>query len=151
MKAFSMKKSVFSLMLGALVAFAFSSCSMFGGKDKEPSFQLSDLQGLWEENNTQHYVRFTTERSDEAEYFYGREWDEAEDVYEEDLLPHGNGWFKYKFETNGSLTEIHLMDNGGAEIPKVYVVTKLTDTALEYYEKERKSSKFYFSKVVKTN
>lgn len=113
-----------------------------------PEYQLSDLQGLWQENNTEHYVRFTTEQSDETGYLYGREWDEAEDIFEEDLQPQGNGWFKYLFETSGSLTEIHLMDNGGAEIPKVYVVSKLTDTALEYYEKEQKSVKFYFTKMV---
>ena len=150
MKAFSIQKSVISLALVALVGIAFSSCSMIGGRDKEPSYQLSSLQALWQENNTLHYVRFTTQQSDETNYLYGREWDEAEDVYEEDLLPKGNGWFKYKFESNGSLTEIHLMDNGGAEIPKVYVVTKLTSTDLEYYEKDRTSNKFYFSKVVET-
>lgn len=93
-------------------------------------------------------MRFTTEQSDEAGYLYGREWDEAEDIYEEDLLPHGNGWFKYLFETNGNLTEIHLMDNGGAEIPKVYIVSKLTSTTLEYYEKDHKSISFSFQKMV---
>ena len=115
-----------------------------------PSYQLSDLQGLWQENNTEHYVRFTKEQSDETGYLYGREWDEAEDITEDDLLPKGNGWFKYLFETTGDLTEIHLMDNGGAEIPKVYVVTVLTDTELSYYEKEHKSIKFNFTKVVTT-
>jgi hypothetical protein len=121
-----------------------------GGGDKEPSYQLSSLQALWLENNTQHYVRFTTEQSNETGYLYGREWDEAEDLYEEDLQPQGNGWFKYKFESNGGLHELHLMDNGGAEIPKEYIVSKLTSTDLEYYEKDHKSSKFYFSKVVET-
>ena len=140
-------RKIYYLALVALVGIAFSSCSLLGG-DKTPNFQLSDLQGLWQRNNTQEYVRFTTEQSDEAGYLYGREWNEAEDVHEEDLLPQGNGWFKYKFETNGNLTEIHLMDNGGAEIPKVYVVTKLTSDVLEYYEKDHSSSKFYFSKVV---
>lgn len=150
MKAFSIQKSAFRLALIAMVSMAFVGCSLFGGggKSNDPEFRLSDLQALWEENNTQHYVRFTIEQSDETGYLYGREWDEAEDVFEEDLVPHGNGWFKYKFETNGSLTEIHLMDNGGAEIPKVYVVTKLTDTDLEYYEKGRASNKFYFTKTV---
>lgn len=140
-------KKIYYLALVALVGVAMSSCSMLNPKQE---FQLSDLQGLWLENNTQHYVRFTTEKSDEASYLYGREWNEAEDVFEEDLLPYGNGWFKYKFETNGNLTEIHLMDNGGAEIPKVYVVTVLTDTQLSYYEKDQTSSKFSFSKQVQS-
>lgn len=142
-----MKKSIQFLFL-AFVAVALASCDMFN--KTTPSYQLSDLQGLWQENNTEHYVRFTTEQSEETGYLYGREWDEAEDITEDDLLPKGNGWFKYLFETTGSLTEIHLMDNGGAEIPKVYVVTVLNDTELSYYEKDHKSIKFNFTKVVTT-
>ena len=138
----------FKFLLVALAGIVLSSCSLLGGGDKEPSYQLSSLQALWLENNTQHYVRFTTEQSNETGYLYGREWDEAEDIYEEDLLPHGNGWFKYKFESNGGLHELHLMDNEGAEIPKEYIVSKLTDTDLEYYEKDYKSIKYRFSKVV---
>ena len=142
-----MRKSIQILFL-AFVAVALASCDMFN--KTTPSYSLSDLQGLWQRNNTQEFVRFTTEQSDETGYLYGREWDEAEDITEDDLLPKGNGWFKYLFETTGSLTEIHLMDNGGAEIPKVYVVTVLTDTELSYYEKDHKSIKFSFSKVVVT-
>lgn len=138
----------FKFLLVALAGIVLSSCSLLGGGDKEPSYQLSSLQALWLENNTQHYVRFTTEQSNETGYLYGREWDEADDIYEEDLLPQGNGWFKYKFESNGGLHELHLMDNGGAEIPKEYIVSKLTDTDLEYYEKDYKSIKYRFSKVV---
>lgn len=132
-------------LLIAVLGVALASCNMMNNK---PSYQLSDLQGLWQENNTEHFVRFTTEQSDEAKYLYGREWDEAEDVYEEDLVPQGDGWFKYWFETTGDLHELHLMDNHGAEIPKEYIVSKLTSTDLEYYEKDKKSNKFFFSKVV---
>lgn len=142
-----MRKSIQILFL-AFVAVALASCDMFN--KTTPSYQLSDLQGLWQENNTEHYVRFTKEQSDETGYLYGREWDEAEDITEDDLLPKGNGWFKYQFKSTGDLTEIHLMDNGGAEIPKIYVVSKLTDTDLVYYEKEYPSIKFNFTKVVTT-
>lgn len=148
-------KHINKILLLALVGIAFVGCNLF---NKTEEFQLSDLQGLWQEttrSGLEHYVRFTTEQSEETGYLYGREWDEAEDIYEKDLLDflaeygiHGNGWFKYKFEKNGNLTEIHLMDNGGAEIPKVYVVTLLTDTDLSYYEKDHKSIKFTFTKVV---
>ena len=153
-----MKKS-FKFILIALVGIVLASCNMI---NNSPSFQLSDLQGLWQENGTQKYVRFTTEQSDETGYLYGREWNDAEwddpdMTYEEyliwnrDKLGHpGNGWFKYLFETTGNLTEIHLMDNGGAEIPKVYVVSKLTDTDLVYYDKDYKDKKHYFTKVVET-
>ncbi|MBQ6790278.1 MAG: hypothetical protein IJP76_02345 [Paludibacteraceae bacterium] len=140
-------KNINKFLLLAWLGIALAGCNLF---NKPTEFQLSDLQGLWQENKTMHYVRFTTENSEETGYLYGREWDEADDVFEEDLVFHGNGWFKYKFEKNGNLTEIHLMDNGGAEIPKIYVVTLLTDTDLSYYEKDHKSIKFTFTKVVET-
>lgn len=139
-------------LLIAVLGVALASCNMMNNK---PSYQLSDLQGLWQENNTEHFVRFTTEQSDETKYLLGREWDEAEDMTEQDLIDArqkygfpGNGWFKYWFETTGDLHELHLMDNHGAEIPKEYIVSKLTSTDLEYYEKDKKSNKFFFSKVV---
>lgn len=153
-----MKKN-FKLLFIAIAAVALSSCN-FGGK--EPNFQLSDLQGLWLEDkaNVEHYVRFTDEQADEAGYLFGREWNAEEDVSEEDLyvytkdslgndsLIHGNGWFQYKLETKGDLEEIHFMENGGAEIPKEYIVAILTDTRLEYYEKDDKNRRSYFNKVV---
>lgn len=154
-----MRKSIQILFL-AFVAVALASCDMFN--KTTPSYSLSDLQGLWQRNNTQEFVRFTTEQSDETGYLLGREWNDAEwddpdMTYEEyliwnrDKLGHpGNGWFKYQFKSTGDLTEIHLMDNGGAEIPKIYVVSKLTDTDLVYYEKEYPSIKFNFTKVVTT-
>ena len=150
-------RKIYYLALVALVGIAFSSCNMLG--PSQPEYRLSDLQALWLENGTEHYVRFTTEQSDEQKYLYGREWNDNEwydeGSYEEFLIEQrerqgypGNGWFKYLFETTGSLTEIHFMENGGAEIPKVYVVSKLTDTDLAYYEKDHPSSKFKFTKIV---
>ena len=155
-------KKYYYLAICAIVSLTLTGC--FGGSSgyNDPSYSLSDLQTLWQEDGTEHFVRFTTEIT-EVEIFppsyYGREWDEAEEITEQDLveareeLGHpGNGWFKYEFKTSGGdLTEIHLMDNGGAEIPKIYIVSKLTSDKLEYYEKDHSSSKYYFSKVVTTN
>jgi len=152
-------KKFYQLAICAIVALSLSGC--FGGTI-EPEFRLSDLQGLWQRDNTQEFVRFTTEQSDEAGYLYGREWDEDDSeglaTYESDLLEArdklghpGNGWFKYKFTTsNGGLHEIHLMDNEGAEIPKEYIVSKLTASELVYYEKGRENWKYSFTKVVET-
>ena len=152
-------KKFYYLAICAIVSVVMTSCFGSSTTNNEPSFKLSDLQGYWLENNTQHYVHFTTERSDEYPYYLGYEWDEADEVEEQDVidareeLGHpGNGWFKYDFKTSGGdLTEIHLMDNGGAEIPKIYIVSRLTSDKLEYYEKDHSSSKYYFSKVVTTN
>ena len=129
----------------ACIAIAMTSCY---GSSEEPTFVENDLLGLWQETGTEAYVRFTSEKDDTGAYKYGREWDESEDIFESDLLPYGNGWFKYKL-VKSDLTEIHLMDNGGAEIPKIYVVTKLTDTALQY--KDDFGTTHSFDKVVEKN
>jgi len=153
-----MRRKCYSWTLIALVAIAFSSCNFLN--PEKPEYRLSDLQGLWLQTNdtTDHYVRFTTEQSDENPYLLGREWHEKDPngaVYEQDVLDAredlgypGNGWFKYWFETAGDLHEIHLMDNGGAEEPKEYIVSILTTTELSYYEKGRKSNVFKYDKVV---
>ncbi len=58
-------------------------------------------------------------------------WDEGDDVKESDLTELGNGWFKWKL-TGDELMEIHLMENGGADIPKYYTITTLSETTLTY-------------------
>lgn len=132
------KKLIFYSII-AIIAIAMTSC--FTPNPPEGAFAEADLLGLWQEENKEAFVRFTNESDDFGEYKYGREWDESEDIFESDLKPYGNGWFKYKL-IQSDLTEIHLMDNGGAEIPKVYVVTKLTDTELHYQDDFGKITRF---------
>lgn len=150
-------KKYYYLAICVIVSLTLTGC--FGGSSNNtPAYSLSDLQALWQEDGTEHFVRFTTEQSDEAGFLYGREWHEDEDVIEQDLIDSreelghpGNGWFKYKFKTSdGDLTEIHFMDNGGAEIPKIYVVSILNDSELSYYEKDKENWKYSFTKVVET-
>ena len=131
-----MKKSTILFGVVAIVAMMMVSCRM----DK-PTFQEADLLGLWQENGQEAFVRFTDEPA--GEYKYGREWNEGEGVFESDLKPYGNGWFKYKL-VKSDLTEIHLMDNGGADIPKVYVVVKLNEYELQYEDKWGK--RYYYHK-----
>ena len=133
-----MKKN--SLVLGILVLVSVAMTSCFGPSN-EPSFVEADLLGLWQEEGTEAYVRFTSEADETGEYKYGREWDEGDDVLEGDLTPYGNGWFKYKL-VKSDLTEIHLMDNGGADIPKVYQVVKLTAGELEYRDEYKNTHRF---------
>lgn len=138
-----MKKSFIILSVLALVAIAMTSC--FGPSNEAPTFKEADLLGLWQEENTEAFVRFTSERDETGEYKYGREWDEGDNVFEGDLTPYGNGWFKYKL-VQTDLTEIHLMDNGGADIPKVYTVITLTDEVLVYEDEFKRSHRL--NKVV---
>ena len=137
-----MKKSISFISVLALLALTMTACFGPGPKPEEVEFKQADLLGLWQEQNTEVFVRFTNEADESGEYQYGRQWDESEDIYEEDLKPYGNGWFKYKLVKN-DLTEIHLMDNGGADIPKVYVVEKLTGYELKYKDDFGKTHHYY--------
>lgn len=137
-----MKRRITILGILAVIALAMISCF---NHDNTPTFAERDLLGLWQEDGTEAFVRFTTEQDETGEYKYGREWDESEDIFESDLLPYGNGWFKYKL-VQSDLTEIHLMDNGSADIPKIYQVVKLNAGELQYKDAQGKT--YHFSKVV---
>jgi hypothetical protein len=135
-----MKKRTILFGVLAIVAMVMISC-----QSDKPTFQEADLLGLWQENGQEAFVRFTAEKDSTGEYKYGREWDESDDMSESDLKPYGNGWFKYKL-VKSDLTEIHLMDNDGAEIFKVYTVLHLTEDVLEY--KDDRGITTTFTKVV---
>ena len=122
-----MKKSILRIALVAMVGAVVASCSL----GTEPTFQENDLLGLWQEDGKGAFVRFTADKDSTGVYKYGCEWDEGDSVFESDLTKYGNGWFKWQL-VKADLTEIHLMENGGADIPKVYTVIKLTDTELQY-------------------
>ena len=126
-----MKKHIIFIL--SILACAFTSCINWGNGGTEPSFQLSALQGLWQEDNTQHYVRFTTEQSDEAGYLYGREWDESEEMEEEYLQPYGNGWFKWK-KDGDNVVEMHMTDHQIASIPYEYKMLRLSNNEMRYKE-----------------
>ena len=126
-----MRKSILRIALVAMVGAVVASCSL----GTEPTFQENDLLGLWQEDGKEAFVRFTAEKDSTGVYKFGYEWDEGDGVFESDRTnidsKYGNGWFKWKL-VKADLTEIHLMENGGADIPKVYTVRKLTDTELLY-------------------
>ena len=136
-----MRKSILRIALVAMVGAVVASCSL----GTEPTFQENDLLGLWQEDGKEAFVRFTAEKDSTGVYKYGCEWNEGEGVFESDLTTYGNGWFKWKL-VKADLTEIHLMENGGADIPKVYTVIKLTDTELQYKDDFKVT---HFQKVVR--
>ena len=129
-----MKKRIVFLSVLAVIALTMTS---FWNVPEEV-FDEANLLGKWIKDDATgldsvpvEFVRFTDELDPTREYKYGRQWNVSEDIYEEDLKPYGNGWFKYKL-VNSKLTEIHLMDNGGADIPKIYTVLQLTEDVLKY-------------------
>lgn len=138
------------LALVAIVGMAFSSCSML---DKDTSYSLSDLQGKWLEDGTEHYVCFTTESAADLRsgYLWGYEWGGfGDDVTESDVLAdkYGNGWFMYQLSKN-ELLEINKMNQGWGDIPQVYTVTLLTSTKMTYNKKGYPKEKQNFTKQLK--
>ena len=129
-----MKKRIIFLSVLAVIALTMTSC----WNVPEEVFDEANLLGKWIKDDATgldsvpvEFVRFTDELDPRREYKYGRQWNVSEDIYEEDLKPYGNGWFKYKL-VNNNLTEIHLTDNGGADVVKIYTVLQLTDDVLKY-------------------
>lgn len=129
----------------ALIALA--GISLVGCKKDQKDFYLSDLQGLWQnDQTTTWYMRFTADQGDIAGCYWGREWgDFGDDVTEDDLFDpetyHGNGWFQYKLEKNGDFTYINMMDNKGADVPKSFKMITLTSSKMTFQNdlKEKKN------------
>ena len=122
-------KRILYVALIAIVGICLVSC-----EKKQTEFYLSDLQGLWQnDNTTTWYMRFTTDTVDYegyTGYFWGREWgDFGDDTTEADLFDpetyHGNGWFMYKLNLDGTFWFIHMMENKAADIAIGIVVSNL--------------------------
>lgn len=120
-----MKRLLNYLPVLFIVAVLFSSCL------PEEDFDEALLIGKWRSGT--EYYRYNAGGT-------GKTWDTSDDVTEED--PGGDfTWTLVKAE----LTHIHVIEMGGS-VPKVYTVTKLTETALEYIDDFDK--KYAFTKVV---
>ena len=95
-----------------VLCFAVTSC---GGEDKD--YDRTLIPGKWKQGTLLEYYN-----SDGT----GHTWDEGDDVSEAEAQK-----FKWKLEKD-ELTQIHLMEIGSAEIPKLYAVTELTSTNFKY-------------------
>ena len=74
---------------------------------------------------------------EDEQLFWGKEWDESEDVLEEDLKYHGNGWFRWE-KKGKELCEYSTMDYRDVPIAKIYEITYLDSTTIAYHEKSRR-------------
>jgi len=110
------------------------------------------MVGKWQnaENPQWYKVYYDDPDDDEDGYFWGKEWDEADEVLEEDLMYHGNGWFRW-CKKNNQLTELHTMDAQDipiAKIWKVQIVSAHTpNDNLILTNPERESQCFRFVRV----
>lgn len=122
-----MKRIVYLLTVALAALFVTSCGNMFG---PTTDYTASDLKGTWtEEANPLCYWVYSLDKDDSGEYYWGKTWDEADDVHESDLEYHGNGWFKWKISSN-TLTQLHMMNISEAMVPKTYTVVSCNSTTL---------------------
>ena len=108
-----MKKSLFYLSMCLVLAILAVSC------ETEPiSFDESLLIGKWQSGTL--FYKYLADGS-------GGTWDTFDDVTEEEAQD-----FTWTL-VNEDLTHIHILEIGGT-VPKVYTVTELTATSLNYHD-----------------
>ena len=132
--------AVLSLLLYSFSPLLLTGCGMFGGPDK--NYTASDISGTWvEAENPQCYWVYTLTKDDSSDYYWGKTWDEADDVHESDLEFHGNGWFKWSI-TDNNLVQLHMMTISEATVPKTYTVTSCNSTTLVLKDTYGKSTTY---------
>jgi hypothetical protein len=105
------------------------------------------IAGKWQNAaNPCWYKLYIDDYDDETGMFWGKEWNENEDVFEEDLNYHGNGWFRW--EKKGKvLYEYATMDVRDVPIAKLYSLMISTTDSLVYCEQDYKKNVFCFTRV----
>lgn len=127
-----LKKILFYLAIGIMASYLVVSCETDDASFDEALLTgkwLSDAQTQPDKNTYYKYLANGT----------GATWDTDDDVTEEEAQEFT--WTLVK----SKLTHIHILEMGGV-VPKVYTVTELTASTLEYYDDFKSYS---YSKVSK--
>lgn len=96
------------------------------------------MVGRWKslENAGWHKVYYDDD--DGEGHYWGKEWDESEDVLEEDLGYHGNGWFRWT-KSNDTLVEYSTMDFRDVPIAHIYLITTFDSVNIAMSESNGRS------------
>ena len=107
----------------------------FAGEEEHDGLTEEDemLLGKWQNILNPQWYRVYTDEEAKDGYYWGYEWDEAEDITADDLKKYGNGWFMWK-KRGSKVLELATADNEGQLIPRPYTITKLFYTELVYKE-----------------
>ena len=116
----SQRKTSLLLMILLLIGSVFSSCIT------EYEYDSSLLTGKWVSGT--EYYRYNEDGT-------GLTWDTNDDVTEEEAQA-----FTWTL-VYSTLTHMHIMEIGG-EVPKVYTVTELTATSLQYEDEFGNTHRF---------
>lgn len=130
-----MKKQLRLSSLLLVVATVFLLCSCENEEvvpDKE--YDVSLLYGIWQLNDSQLFYRYFEDGT-------GKTWDVSDDISEEEAQE-----FTWTLEKS-ELIHMHIISTGSGVVPKYYIVTKLTNDELCYYDAYVTSKKYQFIRV----
>ena len=104
------------------------------------------IVGRWQNAANPQWIRVYLDDYDGDGFFWGKEWDEAEDVHEEDLNYHGNGWFRW--EKKGKvIREYATMDTRDVPIHHAYKILFSSADSLCYGEADYRNAVYEFVKA----
>lgn len=105
------------------------------------------IVGKWQNtDNPQWFKVYYEDYDKETKTFWGKEWDENEDVYETDLNYHGNGWFRW-VRKNNLLHEYATMDNRDIPLYRKYQLSKSSQDKLIYFDPDFNNTVYRFQKI----
>lgn len=104
------------------------------------------IVGRWSNSKNPKWHKVYYDDFDEDEQLYwGKEWDEKEDVNEEDLDYHGNGWFRWE-KKGDILHEYATMSLRSVPIHREYAITVSNSDSLVYNETDYNDVVYTFVK-----
>lgn len=104
------------------------------------------MVGKWQGVDNLQWYKVYYDDYDTDGFYWGKEWNEADDVHEEDLLYHGNGWFRWK-KHKKELLESPCQDDIEVPITTVYIVRHKGDSMMQLTEKYVTDKSFRFSRA----
>ena len=87
------------------------------------------IVGKWQNVANPQWYKVYYDDYDDDGFFWGKEWSEDEDVFEEDLPYHGNGWYRWR-KKGKSLEERHVMSIRDVPIKKQWKVQTKPDSLI---------------------
>jgi hypothetical protein len=104
------------------------------------------MVGKWRNQANAGWYKVYYDDYDGDGFYWGKEWDESDDVFEEDLRYHGNGWFRWR-KNGKELLEMATMDERDVPIAKTYIIATNSADSLIYKDASRKKTFYRFGRV----
>ena len=100
------------------------------------------MVGRWKNMDNAGWHKVYYDDDDGEGHYWGKEWDEADDVLEEDLSYHGNGWFRW-IKSNDTLYEFSTMDFRDVPIAHIYFITAFDSMNISLAETNKRSTHYF--------